>query len=142
MPVNNFSVGTDVSLNINTPSGPLNVQVTDFTADPVFNELKSKPLSGVPIFGYIPDGWKGMFRLDRNGPNVDNFFAAAEAAYYAGQNLPAGSILQTIREADGSITQWRYTGVVLKFDKAGDWNADKKVEQEIGFMAGRRIKVA
>src|SRR4051794_32063881 len=104
MPVNGFSVGKDVQLNINLPSGPLNITLTDFNADPMFNDLKSKPLDGVPIFGVIPDGWKGAFKFDRRDPLVDNFFAAAEAGYFAGQNNGSGTVLETITEADGSIT--------------------------------------
>ena len=144
MPVNNFTVGKDISVTIQTPTGQLDIAqgITDFSADPMFTELKSKPLNGIPIFGQIPDGWKGSFKLDRFNPRVDNYFAALEAAYYAGANQLAGTIYQTIQEPNGSITQWRFTGVILKLEKAGDFSGDKKVEQTISFMAAQRIKVS
>jgi hypothetical protein len=75
-------------------------------------------------------------------PNLDNYWASFEAAYYAGGNQLAGTIYQTIREADNSITQWRFTGVVITMDKGGDWAGDKKVEQSFSFMAEQRIKVS
>jgi hypothetical protein len=143
MPVNNFTVGRDVSLVINTPNGQLTIPgITDFTADPMTTELKSKPLSGIPQFGYVPDGWKISLKLDRMNRTIDNFWAAFEAAYYAGSNQVAGTINETISELDGSVSQWRYTGVVLKLEKAGDFSGDKKVEQSLTGLASQKIQVS
>src|SRR5271163_3909762 len=142
MPVNNFTVGKDVSLVVQTPTGALTVALTDFSADPVYADLKSKPLSGVPIFGYIPDGWKLSFKLDRQDSTVDSYFAALEAAYYNGTNRLSGPVYKTITETNGSLTQWRYTGVVLKLDKPGDFSGDKKVEQSFSGMASRKVQVS
>src|SRR5262245_12532803 len=120
MPVNGFTIGKDVSLVIQTPTGPLNIStgITDFSADQMTTDLNSKPLTGERKFGVIPDGWKGSFKLDRMNPAVDNYFAALEEAYFQGGNQLAGTIYESIAEPDGSVTQWRYTGVVLKLDKA------------------------
>jgi hypothetical protein len=142
MPVNGFSVGKDVSLTVTTSSGPLTMTgLNSFTAKPLFTDLKSKRLDGMTYFGEIPDGWTGSFKLDRLGPAVDTFFATAEAAYYAGQNIPAGTIQEVILEADGTTTTWQYTGVVLKLDDAGDWKGDARVEQTITFNATTRTAV-
>ena len=143
MPANNFTVGRDVSLVVQTATGALSLPgITDFSADPMFTDLKSKPLGGVPQFAYIPDGWKITIKLDRMNPIVDNYFASLEAGYYNGQNLIAGTVYETIAEPDGSLSQWRYTGVVLKLDKAGDFSGDKKVEQSLSGMASQKIKVS
>ena len=144
MPVNNFTTGKDITLVIQTATGPLNINagITDFTCDRLYTELKSKPLNGVPIFGLIPDGYKGTIKLDRFSPLVDNYFAQLESDYFAGNPQPSGTIYETIREADGSTTQWRYTGVILKLEKSGDYSGDKKVEQTIAFMAAQCVKVA
>lgn len=143
MPFNNFSVGKDVSLTVITSLGPLSfIGLTDFTADPMTTDLKSKSIDGTPRFGFIPDGWKGSFKLDRLDPTVDNYWAQVEADYYAGKNIQAGTINEIITEADGSVTQWRYDGVVLRLEKAGEWGGDKKVEQSISFEAAHKLKVA
>ena len=47
-----------------------------------------------------------------------------------------------VREADGSVTQWRYVGVSLSYDDAGEFAGDKKVDQTVSFMAERRLRVA
>jgi len=75
-------------------------------------------------------------------PIVDNYFATLESQYYAGANQLPGTIYETISEPDGSLTQWRYTGVVLKLEKAGEFSGDKKVEQSVSFMASQKVKVS
>ena len=143
MPVSGFSVGKDVSLSLTNPSGTFpTVGVTSFTAKPMFTDLKSKRLDGQTYFGEIPDGWTGTFKLDRLNPSVDTFFATLEAAYYAGQNTPAGTIQEVILEADGTTTTWSYTGVVLKLEDSGDWKGDARVEQTVAFNATTKVKVS
>lgn len=142
MPVNQFSVGRDVSLTVVTSYGPLKFAgLTDFMADPMTTDLKSKAIDGTPRFGFIPDGWKGSFKLDRIDPSVDNWWAQVEADYFSGKNVPPATISEIITEADGSISEFRYTGVVLRLEKAGDWGGDKKVEQTVVFEAAKRVKV-
>jgi hypothetical protein len=143
MPINNFSVGKDVSLTVVTSYGTLRFAgLTDFMCDPMTTDLKSKALDGTPRFGFIPDGYKGSFKLDRLDPTVDNYWAQVETDYYAGKNIQPGTISEIITEADGSLTEWRYTGVILRLEKAGDWGGDKKVEQTISFEAARKVKVS
>jgi len=143
MPVNDFSVGKDVSLTIVTSYGTTVFSgLTNFTADPMTTDLKSKGIDGTPRFGFIPDGWKGSFTLDRLDPSVDNYWAQVEADYFAGKNIKAGSISEIITEADGSITEWKYTGVILRLERAGDWGGDKKVEQTISFEAAFKKRIS
>ncbi|MFZ0270995.1 MAG: hypothetical protein WAL34_04010 [Acidobacteriaceae bacterium] len=144
MPVNNFSVGRDVSLTLTNPNGNLTLSgLTQFDAKPVYTAIKSKRISdGKTHHAQIPDGWEGSFKLDRLDPSVDIFFANLEAGYYAGQNTPSGTIQEIIAEADGSTTTWSYDEVVLKLDDAGSWAADKKVDQAIGFNATTKTQVS
>jgi hypothetical protein len=124
-------------------NGPLTVNITDFTSQQITTDLKSKPLGGVPIFAYIPDGWSGSFKVDRQSQVIDAYFAALEAAYYNGQGLAAGTIYETIKEPDtGATSQWTYTGVVMALSSPGDYSADKKVEQTVKFMASQKTQVA
>jgi hypothetical protein len=142
MPVNNFTVGKDVSLVIQLPTGPLTLTLTDFGAKPKTTTLESKPLSGIKQHAYIPDGWELSFKLDRLDETADSFWANFEAQYYAGANQLAGTIYETISEADGSVSQWRFANVVVKLDNAGDYSGDKKVEQSFSGMASQRIQVS
>ena len=142
MPYNNFSLGKDVVLDVITPQGPLRLPstVTGFESKPIYNRIKSKPLNGINLEAAVPEGWEGTITLDRKDNAVDAFFAAQEAGYYAGQNVLTASITETISEADGSVSQYRYTNVSLRFDEAGNKQGDNKIEQRIGFFASQRVR--
>jgi hypothetical protein len=144
MPFNDFSIGKDVVLDVITPSGVLNLPVTTtgFEAKPEYNKLASVGLDGINREASIPKGWRGTITLDRRNNVVDAFFAQQEAGYYAGQNVLTGSITETIQEADGSVSQYRYVGVSLSFEEAGKKSGDSKIEQTIGFFASQRQQVA
>jgi hypothetical protein len=138
-----YTVGKDVSLVIQTANGPISLNgMTDFTAKALTIDIKSKPMtSGLPIHDYVPDGWSFSFKIDRMDASVDAFYATFEAAYYANAPLPPGIVYETIREKDGSVSQFEYTNAVIKLESAGDKAADKKVEQTLSGMASQRIQV-
>ena len=142
MPVNSFSVGKDISYTVVTASGTLTLTgKTDYSVKPVFTDLKHKGLDGVTSHGVIPDGWQIDLKFDRRDPNVDNYFAQLEADYFAGVNQKGGTIYESVVEQDGSITSFRYTNVILKYDSAGDWKGDSLVSISVSAMASRRLKV-
>lgn len=139
MPVSGFSVGKDVKLNLNLRGGILRVILTDFEAKPVYSDLKSTPLNGPPIHLSVPAGWKGTAKLDRQGPAIDDYVTAYEAAYWAGENMLTGTITETISEPDGTISKYRFTNVNIKVTEPGSWGGEKKVEQSLEFEASRRL---
>ena len=144
MPFNNFSIGKDVVLDIVTPSGVLNLPVTTtgFEAKPLYNHIKSIGMDGVNREAAIPTGWSGSITLDRQNNVVDAFFAQQEAGYYAGQNVLTAQITETIQEANGTVSQYRYVNVSLSFEEAGKKTGDDKIAQTIGFFASKREQVA
>lgn len=142
MPYDNFSLGKDVTLNVNTPTGPLVLPVTTtgFESKPEYSTIKSKPLStGKNLEVAIPQGWRGTITLDRRDNTIDAFFGAQEAGFYAGQNVLTATITETIQEKNGTVSTWLYTKVSLKFDEAGKKEADQKITQTIGFFATERV---
>jgi hypothetical protein len=140
---NDFSLGKDVTLQVITATGTLNLPatVTAFDTKPQYNKLRRKGMDGVVRGANIPDGWEGTIQLDRHDSVVDDFFAAAEAGFYSGENSFTASILETIDEISGGTSQYRYTGVTLSFDDAGNKQGDNVITQTIGFFASRRQKV-
>lgn len=143
MPLNGYTLGKDATFAVVMPTGLFTLNgLTGFDSEPVYDDLKSRPLNGPPLHAAIPAGHKGSFRLDRSDAAIDSYFAAFEAAYFAGQNQQPGTILETIQETDGSVSQWRYGGVILKLAKGGGFEADKKVEQTIEFFASTKVRVA
>lgn len=144
MPANNFTIGKDISLTIVTTSGilALPITTTSFDSKPQYNKVRGVCLDGVNRGFNAPTGWDLTFTLDRSSSVVDDFFAQQEAGYYAGQNTLTGSISETIQEANGSVSQYRYTGVILALDDAGKFSGDAKVSQTISAFASQRLKVA
>ena len=142
MPVNGYSIGRDISYSVVTPSGALTLNgKTDYSIKPKFTDLNHKGLNGINDHGVIPDGWQIEMRFDRTDPNVDRYFAQLEANYFAGVNQTGGTIYESIVEKDGSISNFRYTNVILKYDNAGDWKGDSLIPISVSAMASRRYQV-
>ena len=115
--------------------------ITGFSAESQTKQITSEPLNGPPQFAETFNGWKGQVDLDRTSPAVDIFFQALEDNYWNGVNTLQGVITETITEKDGSLTQWKYTGVAFKYGDAGKWKAQEKVAIRIEWMASRRQRV-
>lgn len=142
MPVNNYSVGRDLSLNINTPQGQLRVaKIVSFSSRQDTTDIKVKGLDGIIEHLVIPDGWSGQMDVERKDATLDDYFAQLETNYYAGTNLAQVSITETIKESNGRTSQYRYEGVQLKLSSAGNWSTDQTVKQQLDWMAARRVKV-
>lgn len=142
MSVNGFSVGNDITVAINTATGPLVMNlITSFKRKQDTTTQKIKGMDGVTRHVRFQDGWAGSFNVERTDGTLDAYFAQQEANFYAGINEGAGIITETIREPNGSISQYRYTGVLLSYDDAGDSEGDKTIKQVVGFVASRRLKV-
>jgi len=143
MPANNRNTGRDVSIDIATATGPLPLPptVASFDAKPKYKTIESNPINGEPMETDIPVGWDLMIEFERNGSTFDAYFAALEAAYFNGQNLQPGTVTQTNQEPNGGISQFRFTGVVLRLEDPGSWKGDTLVNVKVHAFASRRIQV-
>ena len=143
MPLNGFSVGRDIALDIVTQNGPVTLSlITKFQSKPETSDVKIKGLDGVTRHLRFPNGWTGTFDVSRQDSTLDDLFAGIEAGYYAGLNELPGTITETISEASGAVTQYRYIGVLLTLEDAGEWEGDKAITQKLKFMAEQRVKVS
>jgi hypothetical protein len=143
MALNGFTIGRDVTLTIVTPSGPLNLSlITGFQSKQDTIDEKIKGLDGITRYLRFFDAWSGRFTLDRRDSTLDDYFAQLESNYYQGLSEGGVSITETITEANGSVTQYRYISVLLKYDDAGEFAGDKSVKQTVSFVASRRLKIA
>lgn len=143
MPVNNFNVGRDMTLQIVGYDGTIQnfTLQTSFDSKQETHSIKITGMDGTVRFLELPAGWNGSFGYDRQNRQLDDYFANQETEYYSGLNVQAATITETISEVDGSTSQYRYTGVVFKLDDAGSWQGDKQVTQKMSFSASRRLKV-
>jgi len=141
MPIQGFNTGKDITLVIVTPTGTLQADgITGFQSMQMTQPLDHKGLDGTNLYAEIPTGWEGTFDIDRTDQAIDAYFAATEAAYYSGTDPGVATITETVTETNG-ISQYRYTGVALKFADAGTWRGDQKVSQRVTFRAARRQQV-
>lgn len=142
MPQNGLSIGKDQTLDIITSAGPLRIPgLINFKAQQDTTEQRVKLKNGQNPVAQFFDGWSGSFELERQGPTLDDHFVTKEANYYQGIDNGTVTITETITEPDGSVSQYRFTGVVLKFADAGSWSTDASVKQSVSFMAERKVKV-
>lgn len=144
MAVNGIGVGHDATITIYdnlTRQILATANITGFDEKAEMTEIKSRPLSGLPIYGYIPEGWKGTFEMDRTTRFWDDYFANQESAYYAGQAILSLMINRFVNEPDGTVSVYRHVGVAIKPADMGSWRGDSKVTQKFDWASSTRIRV-
>jgi len=142
MPLNGFSVGRDVSLNINTSTGTLNLSlITSFKSRQQVVKKSIKGLDGKTRTLKFPNGWAGSFDVERQDATLDDYIAQDEANYYAGQDNPTITITETITEVDGSVSQYQYKNCTLTLSDAGDKKGDDTIKQSLEFESEQRLKL-
>ena len=143
MPANNFTIGKDLALVVVGPSGVLELNnVTSYKSTRNSTDLTSKGIDGLTRHANLPDSYTIAINLDRTDATLDRFFARLEADYFAGVNIKSGTVLETITEKDGSITQFRYEECVLKYEGGGEYKGDSFVSTTLTIMATRKILVS
>jgi hypothetical protein len=142
MATNGYSVGRDVTLAVQTPTGPVQFnKITNFQASMDFSVVRVKRIDGITDEVPFPEPWHGSFNIERADSVADDMIAALEAAYYAGTaGQSASTLTETIQEASGQVTQYVFYGVVFTGFDAGAWAGDATVKQVLKFTASRRVK--
>lgn len=143
MPINGYNTGRDVALDFLGPgnSAIRLAIITGFKSKQMTKKEESHGIDGVTRFQYIPGGWDGEFTVDRANVNADQAIFSVEQLYFAGSDVPACIITETINEGNGVVSQWRYTGVQFMMPDHGSWDGDKKVTQKIEWCASFRLRV-
>lgn len=142
MPVNSFSVGKDVAFDVIINGVPqVFRRVTGFEAKPRYAERESHGLDGQNRHLPIPAGWEGSFEIDRADNAADAFVALTEAVYYAGGGIQPGTIVETITNPDGSLSQYQFQLVTLMLREGGQWKGDDKVMMRFDFRATQRVQI-
>lgn len=142
MPLNGYSIGRDITLNVVTAGGPLPITgITSFKAKQEVSEETIKQIDSTVDRLRFFEGWTGTFMVERKDATVDQYFCQLESDYFSGVQEGEVTITETITEQDGSISQFRYRKVLLKLDDAGAWEGDKSVKRTITFVASRKIQL-
>jgi hypothetical protein len=143
MPQGQFNLGRDIGLTIFTPqAGPLTLNtIKSFKSKSDDNVQKIILINGITDHLRFFQGWSGSFDIERANAVLDQYFALLESNYFLGIPEAAASITETIQEVNGTVSQYRYPGVILSFSDAGDYTGDKSVSQSLSFVSRRRIQI-
>lgn len=143
MPQGQYSLGRDVGLTIVSPqSGPITLNtITSFQSKSDDQVQKLILINGITDHLRFFQGWSGKFDIERANAILDQYFALLESNYFQGVPEAAASITETIVEVNGSISQYRYPGVILSYADAGEFTGDKSVKQTLNFVSKRRIQI-
>ena len=144
MPNNTLSLGHDVTIDIfDIASGKHIIfpNGTGFHAQPKYKTVTSTPLNGDPLQADNPDGWHGSLEFDRVDNSIDVWFADREARYWRNQSLFNVSFIQTIQEADGSVSQMRFPNASMKLSDPGSWKSSEKVTIKVDWEASTRERI-
>ncbi|WP_051949297.1 hypothetical protein [Methylosinus sp. PW1] len=139
-----FSTGVDTSLIVADPLTGLPLRfgnLTDFDAKPQFDTIESYGIDGLSRTADMPKNHKLSFTVDRDSPNFERWVAAREESYFRGIPPKNITITQIIREPDGSISTYLYTGVAVKPTDFGAWSGAKKVTMKWEGTATRKRRL-
>lgn len=138
-----LNTGKDVSIDVALQDGRILRlgNVTSFARKPKVKKLTSLGIDGVPRNAVLPEGWDLDIEIDRQDSEIDDWWANYEADYYAGRTVRNLIITETIIEVDGSLSQYRYEGVALQLNSAGDFKSDSFVKMKLTGEAAFRKKV-
>jgi hypothetical protein len=143
MALNNFSIGRDTQLVVIGPSGRIDLQhVTGFEARQLTQSVRVSRLDGNQMAAELPKGWEGSFDVERGNSAADDMIAAAEQAFYNGEQPTLSTMYEYITEPDASTSTFQYDSVVFRLPSAGRWKGDASVKQKLEFYAARRRRIS
>jgi hypothetical protein len=91
-----------------------------------------------PLFLF---GWTGSAVFQRGSNFIDTYFANRERNYYLGGDQINLTVTQTIKEVNGSISQYQFTGLILQMDDGGMYSGTEIVKQTLSWKCSRRLKL-
>jgi len=138
-PGSQFNIGSDSVMSFLVNGLPIgSMLLTSFEFKQLTTRLTSKPVNNVPGYREVEEGWEGTMEYDRSNSVLDDFFAAKEAARYAGQQPPQVTVTTKITNTDGSVSRFRFDGMAVKLDNGGKYASDEKVMQQVAWVASTR----
>ena len=142
--VNGYNVGTDASLTITDNYGDSFSAdqlgyLMDFESESEDVQLKITPVTngGVPIYQTIWNGISGKMTFTRANANFQQAFMDLMNAYYTNGVIPQFTISLNVRDRNGAIDEYLYTGVQFEKPRFGNYRATKEVDMSLAFKASQ-----
>jgi hypothetical protein len=140
--VNGFNVGTDFSAAISDSLGDIFTaedlgHLTEFDSAAEDSPLKVVPIDngGIPIFQTIWSGVSGNMMFVRAGPSVNQLIIDLMQGYHYAGIIPQFAIAVNVRNRDGTVDEYLYSGVQFSKPSFGNYKGVKEVDMKIGFVA-------
>lgn len=96
-------------------------------------------ISGITRHPKLHQGWHGSFTYQRGSNALDAYFANQERNYYQGGDQTNITITESIKELDGTISQFQFTECVLSLTDGGTYSGTTIVKQTVAFKARRKL---
>jgi hypothetical protein len=142
MPMNGFTLGKDVAIDIIDPNTSAILQSfklrTAFEYKQLTSRVTIKGSDGIVRYLELPEGWEGSLEYERQNSDLDRYIASLETNYYAGLNLLPATLTATVSEVSGAPTTMRFQGVVWKLAEGGQWQSDNTIKQRLDWCASLR----
>lgn len=144
---NNFDIAQQFSLRIVSPQGTVLADLgllTEFTSSAPVHAIEVK---GINNGGYIaerdvPERIKGSFAFARRGGIGDLLATVERGNYFAGNAQNSYSILETVRENDGTLSEYQYIDVRLGTIDLRTIRQDAEIPMKVEFSAADYLQVA
>lgn len=133
-----FTLGPNNSLAIYDANGEVNWGIPTTISWESNAVIERKPINlmiGERFDLLFNQGWKGGFDIQRSNGSLDQYWSVLEAQVRAGLKYPTFTIVQTIRETDGSISRYSFIGASISYDNAGKFMNEEGVVQTLNFTA-------
>lgn len=137
-----FSLGPNNSITIFDATGEINLGTfteLTFESRPIQDRRKINLMNGSTYDLVFNHGWEGRISIQRTNPFLDQYWGILEVNVRAGLPYPTFTIVQTIRETDGTTSRFTFQGAILTYDQAGTWQNEEGVVQMLSFTAPYRI---
>jgi hypothetical protein len=142
MPINGMNVGVDYTLAYFSPTTGALVNLGDVqnvTITYMKHDIASRPYNAPPKFGFVPDGYRLTFTITRAISTLEDLMVTFEQNFNTGQLISAGFINETIKNADGTVSTYQYTSVVIFVTDLGDISREKTITLKVEAMASTKV---
>jgi len=139
MPANTLSTGIDLTLSFTDSNGTQNfMSLESFEESSMATMNEKVQMDGITLFPKFHLGWTGNLTYLRTSDALDRYIALQEAEFRLGIDQRPATITKTVKEANGSLSQYIYGNVVISITNGGRWSGTDVVTQTATWKASTR----
>lgn len=140
-----FTLGPNNSIAVYDNNGEVDwgiFSTISYSTKPRINRKEIDLMAGYSYDLAFNRGWTGEFSLQRWEGKFDQYwYTNVEVAVKAGAPYPVFTIIQTIKETNGSISRYTFVGSTITYEDAGKFSNEEGVVQMLTFTSPERSVV-